>query len=89
MVRRLSSGGASADHEAVLRLDTQPTRHPAAMFSGWKGRCQTGKEKAIAAKILDPNLETRIDYRDSHWKHNFMIHKSERERERVYIYNIL
>lgn len=22
-------GGASADHEAVLRLDTRPTRHPA------------------------------------------------------------
>ena len=37
-------------------------------------------------KIPDPNLETRIDYRDSHWKHHFMIH-TVREREYIIDYN--
>lgn len=41
-------GGASADHEAVLRLDTRPTRHPAKarkVLPGCQGRWPNRKKK--------------------------------------------
>ena len=75
-------GGASADHEAVLRRDTRPTRHPAVKAAG-----QTEKKRYIAVKILDPNLgkpevviEIPIESTIS-WS----IREREREREREYI----